>query len=755
MQDDNQFPSDAGDKLPAPASDALQHALAPRPGGQAISLDLRQAEPQAAEDEIDLLEYWRVLVKRKWTVLGALGIVLAITLVGTLLMTPVYRATTLLQIERDTINVVNLQSVTPTESAADKDFYQTQFELLQSRTLAQRVISQLNLAQGPVFERMRSPSAIGKLLALLRGGGEEATDEAAIAAEDSGNATAFLARLSIEPVRNSRLVRVNFDSPEPAFSAKVVNAVAEAFIASNLERRFDASSYAKDYLEDRLEQLKLKLEDSEKQLVAFAQKEQIVNIDDRQSLSGQNLGEINAALAKAQDERFRAEAKWRQSQAASGMGLPDVLGSELIQNLQKTRATLKGEYQQKLSLYKPDYPLMQQLGSQIDEIDKQIAAEVANIKASVQAQYLAAKGQEDLLRERIGELKIAELDLQDRSIQYNTLKREVETNRQLYDGLLQRYKEIGVAGGVGTNNISVVDSAEVPTGKHSPRLALNLAVGLLLGLFGGMLLALLMERLDDTLKVPEDLEKQLGLAVLGIIPKLKGMTPAVALDDPRSAFAEAYRSVRTALQFSTESGVPKTLLITSATPSEGKSTSALTLARNFAQLGKRVLLIDADLRNASLHKLLGQDNSRGLSNHLAGAIKAPEAILPTDERNLWVMLTGPLPPNPAELLASGRMMSLLTVAAEKFDQIVIDGPPVMGIADAPILANMSHGTLLVVEAGQTRLGVARVAVKRLLGARARLIGAVLTKYDAKITGYGYGDYGYYAYGATTPKLTRQ
>lgn len=727
--------------------------------GQALSLDLRGPERDEASDEINLLDYWRIIVKRRWTVLTTLGIVLVTTLVATLLMTPVYRASATLQIERDTIKVLDVEGLTPTESPTDRDFYQTQYELLKSRSLAQRVIAELNLADDPTWQAMNAPSPWSALF----GGGDEEEEidaEALALKEDAATSrriNAFLKRLSIEPVRNSRLVRVHFDSPDPVFSQRVVNAVAQAYIAANLERRYDASSYAKTFLEDRLEQMKLRLEDSEKELVAFAQRERIVQSGDANTLSNQALSELSAALTEAKDQRIRAEARWRQAESATGMGLTAVLESSLIQTLQESRAKLQAEYQDKLRIYKPAFPAMQQLKAQIEELDRQIAAEVANIKASIRAEYQAALAQEQLLAEQLDSAKEEALDLQNRSIQYNILRREVDTNRQQYEALLQRYKEVGLAGGVGTNNISIVDRAEVPTGRHRPRLVLNLAIGLLLGLFGGVLLALVFEHLDDTVKSPEDMEKQMGLPVLGVIPRLKApMTPAKALADPRSAFAEAYRSVRTALQFSTEEGVPRCLLVTSPSPAEGKTTTVLTLAQNFAQLGKRVLVIDADLRNPSLHKVMGLDNGAGLSNFLSGAAKATEVIRETGTGNLWVMTTGPLPPNPAELLLGPKMVSLLKVAADRYDQVLIDGPPVMGLADAPILGNLANGTLVVFEAGGTRMGVARHALKRLLAARARVIGGILTKFDSKAAGYGYayGGHDYYSYGTPQPPSRR-
>jgi capsular exopolysaccharide synthesis family protein len=508
-------------------------------------------------------------------------------------------------------------------------------------------------------------------------------------------------------------------------------------------------------LEDQLKTTKARLEDSERQLVAFAQKENLVSSTEGQSLAGQNLADLNSALATAQEQRIRAQARWNQARAASGAALPaDMLTNSIIRTLQQPRAQLQGTYQQKLQVFKSDYPEMQQLKGQLDDLDKQILSELRNIRASVKAEYDAAASQEHLLQGQLNSLRTQALDVDGRSIDYNIIKREVDTNRQLYDGLLQRYKEVGVAGDVRSNNISIVDRAQVPRGRFKPSLTLNLAIGLLLGLMLGVLIAFVLEFLDDTLKTPEDVEQRLKLAVLGIVPRLVRQTPEDAFKDLRSAFSESYRSVRTALQFSTDRGVPKVLLITSASPTEGKSTTALTLARNFAQMGKRVLLIEADLRNPSLHKALGIRAEIGLSNLLAGARKVGEAVLDTEDQRLKVILAGPLPPNPAELLSGSRLVSLLTIAAENYDQVIIDGPPVMGIADAPILANAADGTMMVVHSGKTRISTAQAAVKRLHSARAHIVGSLLTQYDAKVAGYGYNYEGYYAYGGT-PQLTKR
>lgn len=757
MHDDTLPVGASGDdsRLPAPLEGTRNAALpSPRTAG-ALSVEMLSQERGDDRDEIDLRAYWHILVKRRWLVLSVLAAAAGISLLLTLMATPMYRATAVMQIEKDEQNVIQVGAVSTQN--AEASFLQTQYQLLQSRALAARVADDLDL-DAVALERLNQPGWLDRVIGLVRPApkGAESAKDPDPKGTLSEATEVIRGGLSVVPVAETSLVQINYDSAVPAFSARVANAIAESFIASGLERRFGASSYAKTYLEDQLKLVKSRLEDSERQLVAFAQKENLVTSADGASLVNQNLTALNASLAEAQAQRIRAQGRWSQAQAARGAAMMtgDMLGTSMIRELQTQRAQLQGQYQQKLQVYKADYPEMLQLKGQMDELEKQIAAEVGNIRSTVKAEYSAAASQERLLQGQLNSLRVQSLDVDDRSIDYNIIKREVDTNRQLYDGLLQRYKEVGLAGDVRSNNISIIDRAEVPLWRFSPSLTRSLAIGLLLGLILGVLTAFVLEFLDDTLKTPEDIEQRLKLAVLGIIPKLAKQTPIEASKDSRSAFSESYRSVRTALQFSTDQGVPKVLLITSASPTEGKSTSALTLARNFAQMGKNVLLIEADLRNPSLHKTMGMGAQVGLSNLLAGAATVFEAVLDTDDERLKVILAGPLPPNPAELLSGSKLVSLLTIASQHYDQIIIDGPPVMGIADAPILANVADGTMLVVHSGKTRIATAQAAVKRLHSARAHLVGSLLTQYDAKAAGYGYNYEGYYAYGGA-PQLTKR
>ena len=763
-----------------PGSGGADRRMEVRSDSQALLANSLESAPQNADDEIDLLAYWRMLVKRRWLIVGIVVAVVAIALIRTLLTPPTFRATVVMQIDTESVQVMQVQGITPMQGGWDPDFNQTQYELLQSRSLAERVAEDLRLADSNIFEQLTPPTWTQRLGDLLNPDSRvkeqplapkasvEATagkaGNASSGANAAGDALRQLRRatglvqggVSVDPIRNSHLVRVHYDSMLPAFSARVANALADGFIASSMDRQFGASSYAKKYLEDQLAQLKSRLEESERSLVSFAQKENIVPNVDGTSLVGQNLADLNASLANAQGQRIRAEARWQEASKVSGAALPaDMLTDSILRTLQQQRAQLQGQYQQKLQTFKPDYPEMLSLKRQIDEADKQISNELKAIRASVKAEFDAALGQETMLETQLDQLRKKTLEADRTSIQYNILKRDVDTNRQLYNALLQRYKEVGMAGGAKSSNISIVDRAEVPMSRFAPSLSRNLMLGFLLGAMLGVMIALLLEYIDDSLKTPQDIEQHLKLPVLGIIPKLTRQTPREALDDPRSAFSESYRSVRTALQFSTDRGVPKVLLITSPAASEGKSTSALTLAQNFVQLGKRVLLIEGDLRNPSLSRAMGLVGGDGLSSVLSGAKTFAKAVTKTDNDKLDVILSGPLPPSPTELLAGSRLVSLLLIASQKYDQVIIDGPPVLGIADAPILANAAGGTLMIVRSGSSRISSAQAAIKRLRVTRAHLIGVLLTQYDAKASGYGYEYEGYYAYGGSQKLLERK
>ncbi|AGK56637.1 capsular exopolysaccharide family protein [Hyphomicrobium denitrificans 1NES1] len=697
-------------------------------------------------------DYWRIFNKRKWLILAIASCVLAIGAIRTLMTTPLYTSTIRLQIDRNVAKIVDGGSVTPVEGT-DNEFLKTQYELLQSRSLAERVASAARLADDPDFIRPREFS----LFAMSREFLKTSTPNANRSRRALTDAAAAIVQrnVSVRPIAGSRLVDVSYSDPDPARSQKIASAYADAFIASNLDKRFEANAYAKTFLEDQIKQLKLKLEQSEKTMLDFAEKEQIVATHQNSSITEADLGNANAALGNVTSERIRNEQLWRQVEKSDAISLPQFLSNAVIDGLRTKRNELVTNYQEKLETFKPGYPAMIQISNKIAEIDKQLAAEVKTIRASLKGAYESSLSQERELKARVDKLRAEVLDVQKRSIKYNILKREVDTNRGLYNDLLQRFKEVDVAGGVGSNNIFIVDKADLPGAPSSPKLLRSMLIYLLLGSCGGFGLAYILEELDDVIDSIEEAERIGGLATLGIIPFTKAEGGAEAdLKDVRSTLSEAYRSLCTSLQFSTARGMPKSLLITSADAAEGKSITSLAITQHFSRLGLKVLLVDADMRNPSLHKVLQADNSVGLSSCLAGTCNPPEAIQTTDISNLAFLPSGPLPPNAADLLSSPHLMSLLTLSLQVFDLVIIDGPPVLGIADAPLLSNAAEATVFVIGAGIARAGSVRGALKRLDIAKSPMIGSVVTRFDAKRAGYGYGRYGYgygrygYGYGFT-------
>jgi capsular exopolysaccharide synthesis family protein len=739
----------------------------------------RQREEQAGDESLTLTDLLHIVLKHKWTLLMVMLVACAVATVRTLLSTPIYRSTAVLQIERVAPPVVRFSSdMDQYQGYVDEEMSQkTQYQLLKSESLAERVIDELKLDQSkPTAAADGTDPAAGSDTAAVETGEGVASSylerivsgyrkltspntRDTVALDRDAVIASFLGALTVEPIRRSRLVKLHVDNANPELAARIANGTVQAFITMGLERRLEGLSYAKNFLVDQIKQMKARLEESERKLNQYAQDKQILTLDEKTSVVNQTYTDYAAALARAEQERIKVESLFGEIQRNPN-NVAAVVENKTIQSYKEQRAKLQIEYQQNLRIYKPEFPKMLQLKAQIAEVDSQIKAEIAAIAAGVQSQYESAHKQEAMIRQKLGETRKQVLSTQDGSINLNLLKREVDTNRQLYDELLKNLKQVGVSAGVATNNISVVDVAKPARFPYAPSLQRNLMIGLAAGMFLGLCLVFVLEFLDDSIKFPDEVENMLGLTLMGIIPKMKvGRTDkAVALevhDAPRSTIAEAYRSVRTALQFSTPEGAPKRLLVTSTSRNEGKSTTALALAINFAQLGQRVLLIDADMRNPSVHKLLGIPNDSGLSNVLSSESKGEQLIVPTVVPNLSVLTAGPVPPNPVDLLMGPKLLLLLNeMGSLGIDYVVVDAPPLLGIADSIVLGNQLQNILFVVQGNRTRKSHIKNALRRLRRVGLLPHGVVITQTPNRGVGEDYSAYyGYYGSGpAATPEV---
>ena len=685
---------------------------------------------------LDLATILQIVKDWRWLILAAVAAGMAVALAYTLLSTPMYRSSVTLEVSPPTVEITEEQSRQTAAGPSTWDLVATQVGLLKSRTLAERAAQDLNLANN-----------------------SNVVDQSLDAATRLKKATDVVqTRLSVLPPDKGSLIQFNYVSPDPQLAASVANGIADAFINSTLQRRYEASAYARNFLERQIAKTRGDLERSERQLVSYAQAQGIINTGsgeegapagDAASPTGGSLIALNQALAEATARRVAAEGAYRASRSAG----PTSEVTSSTQSLRDARASLEAEYQEKRQLLKPEHPDMLSLRSRISELDRQIGREGSTVASgrsnSLLADYRGALAAENALQRRVAQLKGEVLNLRGRSIQYTILQREVDTNRALYDALLQRYKEIGVAGGIGTAPVSIVDRASAATSPYKPKPVLNLLIGAFLGLLAGVGSALTLEFLNDTINSRADVRRKLGLACLGVIPKRAGREDLLEdLKDARSAVSEAYSTVATSLGFSTERGTPHALLVTSARPSEGKSSSALALAQNFARRGNTVLLIDSDLRKPAFKTV---DRDKGLTKLLTNNEPIAGHAGPTHFANLWLVPSGPLPPNPADLLSTGRFQAILREACAQFDIVVVDAPPVLGLADAPLLARACNEVMLVVESGKTRTGAALEAIASLRASGARILGATLTKASEQVSGYGYG----YGYGHTYGQIGKK
>ena len=710
--------------------------------------------PPQGEREVNLRDYWKVVRKRQWTIIAFFLIVVITTAVGTFTMRPVYRGTATIQINKENPHIVDFKEIFAVNTM-DRDYYQTQYKLLESRNLARRMIEKLELSKHPEF-LPEPPTPFrnwkSKVVTFLSGLFTSSDEESAETDGGTPLINAFLDKLKIEPMRNTRLVKIHFDSHCPKLSSRVANTLAGEYIQQNLEARFIATEQAKEWLTKQLEVLKAKLERADEHLQEFASKHDIVSLEEKENITMQRLTELNEALTKAESDRIAKEALFKQAKSRNYDSLPPILENNLIQELKQAYIELEAEYMRRLETFKPEYPEMVRLKNQMDTVQKRLGAEVNRIIAGIKHDYESSLRRESLLEQAFQRQKAKAMEMKQKAIRYNILKREADTNRDLYNSLLQRMKEAGVSAGITASNIQIVDGAEMPTKPFKPNKRLNLLLATVVGLFLGLGLAFFFEYLDNTVKTPEDVEQLIRLPSFGMIPEIsyerrrrleEGTHYPVELitfAQPKSMLSEAYRNVRTSILLSFSEKPPKRIVISSPNPAEGKTTTVVNTAIALAQTGARVLVVDSDMRKPRIHTIFGEENGVGLSNYLSGNAELRSAIKKSTIPNLYYLPSGPIPPNPSELLGSNLFKKTIKFLGERFDHIILDSPPVLGFADSIILSTSSDGILLVVTGGKTPRETLQRAKDALSQVNAKILGVVINQVDI-----GRSDYGYYYY----------
>ena len=714
--------------------------------------------PYLAEEESPLLRYWRILKKRRWTVLATLGIIFALTVIATLKTTRLYEAISKVAVFPENQNVLGFKDLE--ENSPDYQYdvaLETQAAILRSDALAMNVIEAMRLDQNPKFTT--ATRQLAKDAPLVSSSMQPDPEQAAALLGK------FHSGLSVRLIPNSRLVEISYTHPDPRLASEIVNTLVRTFVEENFKTKYEAVTQTSDWLSTELADLQLKVQTSEEKLVRYQKEHGILGVDEKQNIVTAKLDELNRELTAAQTDRIQKESN--NNLAANGVSpefsKPSREGaSSMIEKLREKESELNTQYAQATTQFGTGYPKVVELNNQLKQLRAEIGAEQARMQQEIRDEYLAALQRENLLTTAFNQQKQEANQLNESSIEYSVLKRDADANRQLYQDLLQRLKEAGVSAGLRSSNIRVVDVARIPTIPIKPNVPRNIQLGLVLGLACGIGLAFVLESLDTSIRTIEEIRTISTLPALGTIPlqfanngsSRKRLKPvSVQTDDselpalvtyarPRSEAAEAYRSLRTSILLSSFGAPPKVILVTSALPQEGKTTISANSALVLAQRGGRVLLIDADLRRPGIGRLFGfPARCGGLSTLLSGVDKVEDVMVrSTEVPNLWILPAGPVPPDPAELLGSTVMKDHIARWRSEFDHVIIDTPPCLSVTDSVVLSPEVDRLILVVRAKKTTKLALRQACEVLLQVNARVMGIVLNAltWDSAETYYYYG-----------------
>ena len=707
---------------------------------------------------LDMISIFFRVLEYRWLILSLLGAGVLLAGLLTLMQTPRYQAIAKLEVLVPSARV--FEDLELMSESSDIRAFQTAREKLKSRALAERVVYALNLTEREdfLFPRAR----ISPLNIFYRAFGSEPEKMDNSLPQDALVRIAtsrVMSNLKVELVPNTSLLTIDYRDQNPAYARDIANQIAQSFIDLRIDQSSKTSVQAREFIQEQVALVKERLQESERALVAYAKTAGITVTGNEGSLVDTNLSDINAALSKAVQENLDYDRLVKQIDAGQGDSLEQVLGSAALDKLRGTLVDLKGDYESKRLLFKPDFPEMRQLASQIRETEKQLKMGVLAITDSIRLKHQETVAKVADLQKKITELEAEKSTYQDKNIQYTILKREVDSNRAQYDSLIGKLNDVAVGSELKTQNAAVVDLAVSPATPFSPSLPINVAIGAIISLLLAASVIYVAELINNVFSSSDQVEKELSLPVLGVLPLVAEIDLEQHLTNPQSALSETYRSLRTSLQFSGAEGAPSTLLVTSSEPGEGKTTTVIKLAEDFTSLGGRVLIIDADMRKPSIHRRFNEDNAIGLSNLLTNTVRRGDLarlVRRGKSSNVFFISAGTVPQNPADLLSSPRMSLIVSSLRKQFDMIIIDAPPVIGIADVPILSRLADATLFIVSTSKVSRKSVTMAVRRLTSVGANVVGVALTMFTVgKFEhNYRYGNlnYKYYTYSSSSNLL---
>jgi len=694
------------------------------------------------EKRVHLLDYWRVIRRRRWIAFTAFTLIVSAVVVYSFIARPTYRATCQIEIGSESLRILSFQEGLSVDTT-NPQYYQTQYELLKSNALLKKVIDRMRLDRHPEF------------LPLVEG--LSANDEVTATRRDQVLIGVFRSHLTIAPIRQSRLVNIHFESPNPYLAASAANALGQTYIDWDLEMKVNASQNAVKWLTSQIEEQRKKAEQAQSALEAFKQEKGLVTANEEsQSINSQRLSALNAEYLAAQTKRVEAETRFNQVKSLLEdperlESVSEVIKDPLVQSLRTQEVKLAGDLSELSQKYGPKHPQIVRLKAELDSIHQKISQEVKKIVISLKNDYQVARAKEATLLKALNYQKVEYMDLAQKSVQYGVLKRETESAQQIYDVLLKRLKEASLAENIKESNIRIINPAPIPLSPYKPNKLKNILLSLIVGAMMGIGLAFFFEYLDNTIKTPEDLREHLDLPFLGMVPHLQPSSPSrfagvsglLILHDPKSSGAESYHILRTNLLLSSPDGPPQVILVSSPAPKEGKTLTSANLAIALAQGGSKTLLIDCDFRRPQVHTLFGIKENAGLVDYLTQGKPLESLIHGTPVPNLKVIPSGPNPPNPAELLSSARLREVVQGLRNQFQAILFDSPPIAVVTDPVLLSRLADGTILVVQSGKTAREVAQRAKEQLQSVKATLLGVVLNDVQVHKEGYYYRHYGRY------------